>query len=119
MTRADRILVLTLAAALLLVWPVVAAGGGTGARAVITSPAGITSVPLDEECTLAIAGSSGGLSVVVEDGSVRVAHSGCPDGTCVATGAISTAGAVIACVPNRVIVRVEGGAGDGLDARVR
>ena len=119
MTRADRILVLAIAAVLLLVWPVMAAGGGTGARAVITSPTGTTTVPLHEDCTLAVAGAVGGLTVVVEDGSVRVAHSGCPDGTCVATGAVSSAGAVIACVPNRVIVRVEGGATDGLDARVR
>ncbi|MDY0341332.1 MAG: NusG domain II-containing protein, partial [Coriobacteriia bacterium] len=66
-----------------------------------------------------IAGALGDVVVRVADGAVRIDESGCPDQTCVRTGAISTPGSVIACVPNRVVVRVGGDGDGGLDARIR
>jgi len=49
---------------------------------------------------------------VIEGGEnkVRMVSSPCPDKVCVARGWISVPGEAIVCVPNHVVVHVEGGA---------
>lgn len=120
MTRGDRVLIAALACVALLSWPLAAArAGGQEGRVVIVAPGGESAVPLSRDAEYRIDGATGEVVVRVADGAVRIATSGCLDQTCVRTGAVSSPGAVIACVPNRVVVRV-GGAGDGgLDARIR
>lgn len=49
----------------------------------------------------------------VADGSVSVKESGCGDKICVRTGKISHKGEAIICVPNRVVVQIEGDAAKG------
>lgn len=119
MTRTDRILVLVLAALLLAAWPLAASAGGVGLRAEISGPAGTSEVDLSEDATLVVEGRSGDLVVVVEDGAISVTEAPCPDHVCTKTGRVSAAGAVIACVPNGVVVRVVGGERDEFDARIR
>lgn len=120
MTRADRILITVLALAALVAWPLAAASAGDSAGSLrVSGPSGTSVVSLDEDTVLTVAGEVGDVVVVVESGAVRVAESACADHVCVKTGSVSAAGAVIACVPNRVVVRVGGGEPDGLDARVR
>ena len=53
-------------------------------------------------------GPAGGLTLAIANGAVRVSEAGCRDKICVRMAAISRAGEWIACVPNRLIVRVEG-----------
>ena len=48
------------------------------------------------------------LTVVVEDGSVRVEDADCSDKICEKRGAISKAGQSIVCLPNRVVVKISG-----------
>ncbi len=105
----------------LVSWPVgLAVGGGSGDAAVITSPGGSTTVRMAEDSTLEVEGAQGPVEVRVSDGSLRVVHAQCPDQVCVRTGAIASAGSVVACVPNGVVIRVTGGGGvDDLDARIR
>ena len=55
-------------------------------------------------------GPAGGLTLAIANGAVRVSEAGCRDKICVRMAAISRAGEWIACVPNRLIVRVEGAA---------
>jgi len=55
-----------------------------------------------------ITGPLGETDVQVKDGRVRVVESACPHGICVRSGWVARAGDMIVCVPNRVIVRVEG-----------
>jgi hypothetical protein len=120
MTRADRLVIAVVALAALVAWPLASAvGSGAGAEALIAGPQGETTVPLASDHEYDIAGSSGTVTVSVADGHISVIESGCPDQTCVRTGAVSTAGSVVACVPNQVVVRVGGASPDGLDASVR
>jgi hypothetical protein len=66
----------------------------------------------------AVVGPLGETVVEVRDGRIRVAESPCPHGICVRTGWTARAGDVIVCVPNRVVVRVEGLEEEGeVDAR--
>lgn len=119
MTRADRLLILVLAVAALLAWPLLAAAGGNAEFAEISGPGGATRVPLGTDDVLLVDGTGGDLRVVVQNGSVRVEEADCPNQICVRTGRIESAGSVIACVPNDVVIRVEGGQTDGIDARIR
>lgn len=119
MTQGDRLLIVVLAAAILVSWPLLAAARSAGDTVQIVSASGVTSFSLSESGDLRIDGPSGGLTVRTENGSVRVVSAACPDLVCVRTGAVSTSGSVIACVPNGVVVRIGGGDVDGLDARLR
>ena len=60
-------------------------------------------------------GPAGGITLVVAKGGVRVREAGCRDKICVRMASISRAGEWIACVPNRLIVRVEGAASERKD----
>ncbi len=52
---------------------------------------------------------------VSADGRVRMARSDCPDQVCVRTGWIAAPGKTIVCLPNRIVVRIEGETGAGAD----
>ncbi len=120
MTRADRLIIAVIAALALVAWPLMSATAGSeSASVVISGPNGQTVVPLSSDAEYRIAGAVSDLVVRVEGGSVRVVESDCPDRTCVRTGAISAPGDVVACVPNRVVVRIGGEHADEFDARIR
>lgn len=48
------------------------------------------------------------LTVLIEDGSVRVINSTCADGTCEKSGAITRAGQRIICLPYKIVVELIG-----------
>ncbi|MEW6229491.1 MAG: NusG domain II-containing protein [Bacillota bacterium] len=50
---------------------------------------------------------------VASDGRVRISESDCPDKICVRTGWITRPGQVIVCLPNRIVVEIEGDPQDG------
>jgi hypothetical protein len=120
MTRADRLLIAAVALMALIAWPLVALAGGPGVRAVVEGPQGSSVLVLGDDEKFEVEGTTGTVAIRVAGGRVAIVESGCPDHTCVKTGAISAAGSVVACVPNGVVVRVQGaGDDDGFDARVR
>lgn len=121
MTRGDRILVIVLAVLALLFTPAaLALADGQGSQeAVITGPAGATTVRLDVPRRLVVEGRVTPVVVVVEDGGVRVQESGCPDHVCVRSGVARTPGAAIVCIPNGVSVLIGGERRDAPDAIVR
>ena len=53
--------------------------------------------------------------VSIKDGHAKVTKSGCQNQVCVRHSAISSVGESIICLPNRVVVRIEG-KGGGYDA---
>jgi len=53
-----------------------------------------------------------------EQGRIRFVDADCPDKVCVQTGWLDKAGQVAACLPNGVLVKIEGSAGD-IDAYLR
>lgn len=56
-----------------------------------------------------------GLILETENGAIRVLSADCPDALCIHTGAISRAGEVIACVPNKTVVALHSEKGAAVD----
>jgi hypothetical protein len=69
--------------------------------------------PLDASRDVEVPGPLGTTVVEIKDGNARVLDSPCPNKTCIAAGEISLNGQWLACLPNRVFVRIEGGPSDG------
>ncbi len=119
MTQGDRLMIVAVALLAVLAWPVTyLAASGRSDVVVVTGPHGRSEIPLEGPSTVDVEGAGGPVTVVIQDGEVRVAASTCPDKLCVRQGVISGPGEAIVCVPNGVTVRV-GGGGDALDSVVR
>ena len=71
--------------------------------------------PLDAEVELAVPGPLGITHVHLHDGKVWVSDSPCRQKVCIAAGEISSAGAFIACLPIKVLIRIEGRAEGDVD----
>ncbi len=71
---------------------------------------------LHEKHTFAVPGPLGKTMVIIHDGEVYVPESPCLNKICIKTGHISLAGEMIACVPNKVVVRITGEQETGYDA---
>lgn len=69
----------------------------------------VTRLPLSVEGRFPIDGIAGESVLEVRDGRVRFVESPCPGRYCIHTGWISLTGQVAACLPNGVVVEVEGG----------
>lgn len=70
----------------------------------------INEFPLDKDATYEIEGYDGGTNLlVIENGEAYIKEASCPDGLCIHMGRISTAGQSVVCLPNRVVVSIDGG----------
>lgn len=121
MTRSDRILIAVIAVIAIAAWPLgaVASSPGDDGLLTITGPAGATTSSLDSPQRLVVEGARGTVVVRIADGAAGVEEADCPDHICERSGRIMAPGAVIACVPNGVVLRIGGGGEDGFDVRVR
>ena len=82
---------------------------GNGAMAVVTVDGKeIGRYPLRKSGTFPLNGGTNIL--VVENGEAWVSEADCPDKVCMGMGKISRNGEFIACLPNRLLVVVEGAA---------
>jgi hypothetical protein len=92
--------------------------GSVAAAAVEIVAAGGTRVEaLGGPREVEVAGPLGWTRVLIEADGARVLESPCPHKLCVAQGKVRQAGQVVACLPNRVALRVLGGDPDrGVDA---
>ena len=80
---------------------------GAGAQAVVTVDGEeIGRYPLQKDGTFPLNGGSN--TLVVENGEAWVSEADCPDKVCMGMGKISRNGEFIACLPNRLIIVVEG-----------
>ena len=70
---------------------------------------------LDREQTLTVTGKYTNV-ITVQGGRVAITHTDCPGGDCLSAGEISRAGESIVCLPNRLILRIDGTSEDGPDA---
>ena len=109
----DLILVAVLLVAALVLFFVMrslqARDTGTGAQAVVTVDGKeIGRYPLKKNGTFPLNGGTNIL--VVENGEAWVSEANCPDKVCMGMGKISRNGEFIACLPNRLLVVVEGAA---------
>ena len=82
---------------------------GDGARAVVTVDGQeIGRYPLSRSGTFSLNGGTNVL--VIENGEAWVSEAACPDKVCMGMGKISRNGEFIACLPNRLLIVVEGAA---------
>ncbi|MCR5090747.1 MAG: NusG domain II-containing protein, partial [Oscillospiraceae bacterium] len=80
----------------------------TGAVAVVSVDGKeVGRYPLSKNGVFTLNGGSN--TLVVEDGEAWVSEANCPDKVCKGMGKISRNGEFIACLPNRLLVVVEGG----------
>lgn len=69
---------------------------------------------VEEPYTFEVTGPAGTNTVEVEPGRIRVSRADCPDQVCVNQGWISNGVVPIVCLPNGLVIRIEGGAA-GID----
>ncbi len=98
---------------LALNWAVLGRDRGEPSAAEIVSASGIRQVRLGAG-VVRVGGPLGETVVEVAPDGVRVASSPCPLQLCVRQGWVRRPGGVVACLPNRVAVRVAGR--EGVDA---
>ena len=72
-------------------------------------------LPLNEDAQVVLGGGDHTNTLVIEDGTARVAEASCPDQVCVRKGAVRYEGESIVCLPHRLIVTVEAGQGNDID----
>ena len=65
-------------------------------------------VNLQETQVLSLRGAIGQTTIRIDHGAVQVTHSDCPEKICVRTGKIRQAGEMIVCVPNKIVIRING-----------
>ena len=71
---------------------------------------------LTEPVTLEVDDAPYPLTIQAEHGRIRIVESSCPGQDCVHTGWISRAGQQIICLPNRLVIALEGETSEGIDA---
>ena len=89
--------------------------GEEGAAAVVTvDGTEIARYPLNRDGTFVLNGGSN--TLIVENGEAWISEANCPDKLCMGFGKISKKGEIIVCLPNRLIVVIEGGEAAEVDA---
>ncbi len=74
--------------------------------------------PLSKNQMISVEGELGITKIEIKDARVRIFQSPCPHKTGTKMGWIRHSGKIVACVPNKVVIRVTGNESDGLDAIV-
>lgn len=79
---------------------------------------GTDTVPLGRDDVVEVAGPLGVSRIQVRSNAARFLSSPCPLQICVASGPVARVGQVVACLPNRVAIRLVGVAAtrEGVDA---
>ena len=76
----------------------------SGERAIIEQAQVSRTVYLSEDGETQLDGAT----VRVKNGKIAITQSDCPDKVCVKTGEISKKGETIVCVPNEIVITIEG-----------
>ncbi len=119
-TAFDIFLAVLVLAAAIASGIVIYGNGGGKLRLVVEAPGGRWLYDLKTDRTIGIPGALGTTTIIVANGEARILESPCPNKTCIAAPAIARKGEWNACLPNRVIIRIEGDNDpEGLDAIAR
>ena len=109
--KGDAILIASLLILAAVLWFFFVYGKAQGGFAVVTVDGVVTEkIPLDRNGVYTLNGGTNIL--VIEDGAARMTEAACPDHICVDTGEIRYEGQMIVCLPNKVVVAVEGVKGE-------
>jgi hypothetical protein len=83
--------------------------GRRGTPQAIVEASGQTWIyPLDRDLEVTVEGPVGPTVISIHAGGIRVASASCRDKVCVSMGTISRPGSWIACLPNRLFIRIRG-----------
>ncbi len=116
-TRADKILIACLFALNIFLFAQTDFGNRAGSWVVIeVENKEVERLPLSQNRIVHVTGPIGETEVEIKDGKARVVKSPCNKKLCIKSGYIQYADRFAACLPNRVVVRVLGGAHRGIDA---
>jgi hypothetical protein len=114
----DYVILLFALAAIFLALGLLYGGAGGQNTVKLKGESGAWVFPLDAEETVEVPGPLGITVVEVRGGRARVLSSPCQNQTCIAAGAIHSHGQWVACLPNLVLLSVEGRGGDSGGADV-
>ena len=76
-------------------------------------------LPLSADTQVVLGSGEHTNTLVIENGAARVVEATCPDRICVNQGAVRYEGESIVCLPHKLVITVEGGASNDVDATVR
>ena len=116
--RADLLLILgclLLAGAALLTLRLLRQAGGVAVVYVDGVRTAEYPLNVDTVVTLRTADGSSFNTLTIRDGRADVTDAGCPDKLCVKMHSIRYVGETITCLPNRTVIRIEGGESSGVD----
>jgi hypothetical protein len=117
LTLPDKILIGGLILLTLLSFPIIKHFHHQGKLAVIEVDGKLVgNFPLEEGRVISVNGRLGTTRVEIAGNEVRVLDSPCPHKLCVKSGSISRCGETLVCLPNRVLIRIEGGDEPSVDA---
>lgn len=111
MTGLDRLIVAVLLLAVLASFFLL--GARPQGERVLVERAGrlIFTAPLAENRVVDLEGPLGLTRLEIRDGRARILASPCPTKACIGMGAIACRGELLACVPNQLLVRIDGEGG--------
>lgn len=114
--RNDIILIAVLIFLASAVWLYMSAEKENGAYAVITSYGEeVYRLPLDKDTTVVVESDKHINVITVKDGSVYMESASCPDNLCINQGKKTFDGEMIVCLPNELIIIIEGGKSSNID----
>ena len=122
MKRADKLCILVIMAACVLFYvPLWFAYEGTEANEVVVQVRNeeVLRVPLWEDGTYPVEGKLGKVLVEVNEGRVRVEKETSPYHYCSIQGYVSDASTPIICLPNEVVVTIEGSEEGAVDTQIQ
>jgi hypothetical protein len=107
MTSGDWLVVVLLLSASLIGMAMVAATP-RGTSVVVTSSGQTCFIaPLDQPRSVDIQGPLGMTHLVIDEHGAQITSSPCPHKICISMSPIRRSGEILACVPNRVLVRID------------
>lgn len=117
--RRDLILIGVLLAAAFLIWLIITRmQPAAGASAVVTVDGDVYGTyPLSQNQEIPIMkGEKRTNLLVIKDGKADITEADCPDRLCVHQKPISMTNETIVCLPNKVVVSIEGSTESGIDS---
>lgn len=79
----------------------------------------VMELPLGEDTRIVLGEGEHTNTLVIENGAAQVVEASCPDQICVNQGVVRYAGESIVCLPHKLVVTVEGGRANDVDATAK
>jgi len=79
----------------------------------------VMELPLDEDTQVVLGEDGHTNTLVIQNGTAQVVEAGCPDQICVRQGTVQYEGESIVCLPHKLVITVQGGQADDVDAAVK